>query len=109
MNAEALFHTIRLKVPSQLELRDTLSAVSAKIMALRPFQAERRRTTDAVAECDHVISFESVVSSAITAPPRRLTWHPLAVLDFALTGAVIMIGGLGTWLLVDMMLGFLTW
>jgi hypothetical protein len=50
-----------------------------------------------------------VVSSAIMAPPRRLNWHRLAILDFVLTGAVVFGGGFCAWKLIELVFGFLAW
>ena len=106
MNADALLHHIRLKVPAGHDARDTLRALRDKLGFVRPTV---RLEMQQAAASSEAVTFRTMVSSAVVEAPRRLNWHPLAILDFALTGGIILVGGVGTWLLIDMMFGFLAW
>lgn len=106
MNADALLHTIRVKVPSGSDLGETLATLWDKISrgkAKRAFGGAPATNLDGVAR------FQAMMASAVVEPPRRLAWHRLAVLDFALTAAVILGGGVCAWALIDMLFGFLAW
>jgi len=109
MNAEALLHTIRLKVPSGPQWKLPFAAFGEKVAALTTLRQNRDGEAEACIDAEQSVGFEAVVSSAITAPPRRLTWHRLAILDFALTGTVVFGGGFCAWKLIELVFGFLAW
>ena len=109
MNAEALLHTIEVKAPSGPQSRLPLAALGEKISALITVRPNRNSELESVIDADQTVRFETVVSSAIMAPPRRLNWHRLAILDFVLTGAVVFGGGFCAWKLIELVFGFLAW
>ena len=109
MNAEALLHTIEVKAPSGPQSRSPLAALGEKISALITVRPNRNSELESVIDADETVRFETVVSSAIMAPPRRLNWHRLAILDFVLTGAVVFGGGFCAWKLIELVFGFLAW
>jgi hypothetical protein len=109
MNAEALLHTIRVKAPSEPQSRLSLAAFGEKISALITVRPSRNSKAEPFIDADQTVGFETVVSSAIMAPPRRLNWHRLAILDFVLTGAVVFGGGFCAWKLIELVFGFLAW
>ena len=105
MNAEALFQTIKFKVPAAPKLSVSFNAIGEKLL---PRKASRAQPAPGDA-LSRDVSFETLVTSAITAPPRRLHWHHLAVLDAVLTIGVISAGAVGAWILLELMYGFLVW
>lgn len=111
MNADALFHSIRLKRPSSRDAWEAVKALGARASYFKTAGASTagRATAGRATAADPVVSFRSMVSSALVEPPRRLNWHPLALLDFALTGGVILAGGVCGWFIVDLLFGFLAW
>jgi len=106
MSASALFQSIRLKVPSGTEAQQALRVIGGKF---RFAKASRAIATQDRLEADRVVTFRSMIDSAVVEPPRRVNWHPLALLDFALTGGIVLAGGVCGWVIINMLFGFLVW